>query len=162
MIKHITLCSSVILVIALTVSGHADEHFPFLAQVAKDSVNVRAGANANFEKVDKLSRGTRVVVLGRSYEWYKIQPLASTKEFIRSDYLQIKAGGLTAEVSGDRVNVRASPNADAATLGQVKKGAEVKILEQANGWCRLAPVAGTAVWVLQDFLKPASANQVDG
>jgi uncharacterized protein YgiM (DUF1202 family) len=157
MIKHLVFCSSVILILALTVSGYADEHFPFTAEVIKDSVNVRAGANANFEKVDKLSRGTRVIVLGRSYEWYKIQPLVSTREYIRSDYLQIKAGGLAAEVSGDRVNVRASPNSDAAALGQVKKGTEVKILEQANGWCQLAPVAGTAVWVQQDFLK-----RVDG
>lgn len=158
MIKHILICSSAFLVIVLTVQGYADEHFPFLAQVSKDSVNVRAGSNTNFEKIDKLSRGTKVVVTGRSYEWYKIQPLPTTKAYIRSDYLQIKEGGLVAAVLGDRVNVRSSPNSDAASLGQIKKGALVVVLEQVNGWCRLAPVAGTAAWIHHDFLQLISAD----
>jgi len=158
MIKKSIFCSSVILVIVLTVQGYADEHFPFLAVVAKDSVNVRAGSNTNFEKIDKLSRGTQVVVLGRSYEWYKIQPLATTKEYIRSDYLKIQEGGLLAEVLGDRVNVRASCSSDAASLGQIKKATWVSVLEQVSGWCRIAPVAGTIAWVHQDFLKFVSAD----
>jgi len=153
-----TIGSSVFLLIVLTVQGYADEHFPFLAVVSKDSVNVRAGSNTNFEKIDKLDRGTKVVVLGRSYEWYKIQPLPTTKAYIRSDYLRIKEGSLVAEVLGDRVNVRASASSDAASLGQIKKGTWVTILEQANAWCRVAPVAGTVAWVHQDFLKFVSAD----
>ncbi len=153
-----TICSSVFLTIVLTVQGYADEHFPFLAAVSKDSVNVRAGSNTNFEKIDKLNRGTKVVVLGRNYEWVKIQPLPTTKAYIRSDYLQIKEGSLVAEVLGDRVNVRASSSWDAASLGQIKKGTWVTILEQANGWCRVMPVAGTIAWVHQDFLKFISAD----
>ena len=98
------------------------------------------------------------MVLGRSYEWYKIQPMPTTKAYIRSDYLKIKEGSIVADVLGDRVNVRASPSSDAASLGQIKKGTLVKILEQANGWCRIAPVAGTAAWVHQDFLKEISAD----
>ena len=117
-----TICSSVFLIIVLTVQGYAGEHFPFLAEVSKDSVNVRAGSNTNFEKIDKLNRGTEVVVLGRSYEWYKIQPLPTTKAYIRSDYLQIKEGSLVAEVLGDRVNVRASPAVMRRLWGRLKKG----------------------------------------
>ena len=170
MLKTIPIiCSSGILILALTVQGYAGEHFPFLAEVSKDSVNVRAGSNTNFEKIDKLSRGTMVVVLGRSYEWYKIQPLSTTKAYIRSDYLQVKEGGIVAEVLGNIVHVRASPSSDSASLGQVKKGTLVKVLEQVRetgggqktgnlGWCRIAPVAGTAAWVQQDFLKQTSAD----
>ena len=158
MTKHIIFCSSVFLIFAFIAPGFADEHFPFLAQVIKESVNVRAGPNTNFEKIDKLSKGSRVVVLGRSYEWYKIQPLATTKSYIRSDYLSVIKGGGIAVVLGDNVNVRSAPKSDAASLGEVKKGVLVKILGQANGWSSLAPVAGTAAWVHQDFLKEISAD----
>jgi SH3-like domain-containing protein len=141
---------------AFIAPGFADEHFPFLAQVSKESVNVRAGPNTNFEKIDKLDKGAQVVVIGRSYEWLKVQPLSTTRSYIRSDYLKISPGGDIALVVGNNVNVRSQPNSDAATLGEVKKGTVVRVLEQAQGWCRLAPVAGTAAWIHQDFLEKIS------
>ena len=158
MTKDFILCSSVFLILAFIRPGYADEHFPFLAEVSKESVNVRAGPNTNFEKVDKLNKGSRVVVWGRLYEWYKIQPLSTTKAFIRSDYLKIKEGETVGNVIGNNVNIRCSANSNAASLGEVKKGTTVKVLEQVNGWCRLDPVAGTAAWIHQDFLKEVSAD----
>jgi SH3-like domain-containing protein len=158
MIKQTILCSSAFLVFTFTASGFAGEHFPFLAQVIKGSVNVRSGPNTNFEKIDKLNKGAQVVVLGRSYEWYRIQPLPTTKAYIRSDYLKIKEGENAAVVLGDNVNVRCRPSSDAASLGEVKKGALVQVLERGQGWCALSPVAGTAAWIHQDFLKEVSAD----
>jgi SH3-like domain-containing protein len=156
--KQIILCSSVFLAFVFIVPGFADEHFPFLAEVSKESVNVRAGPNTNFEKVDKLNKGAQVVVLGRSYEWYKVQVLPTTKEYIRSDYLNAVKGEGLAFVSGDNVNVRASASSDAASLGEVKKGTLVKVLGQMNGWSSIAPVAGTSAWIHQDFLSETSAD----
>jgi SH3-like domain-containing protein len=153
-----TICSSVFLIFVCIAPGFADEHFPFLAEVSKESVNVRAGPNTNFEKIDKLNKGTQVVVLGRSYEWYKIRPLPTTKEYIRSDYLNVQKGGAWGLVQGDNVNVRSSASADAASLGEVKKGTMVRVLGQINGWSSLAPVAGAVAWVHQDFLKEISAE----
>ena len=153
-----TICSSVFMVFAFLAPGYADEHFPFLAVVSKGSVNVRAGPNTNFEKIDKLNKGAQVVVLGRTYEWYKVQPLATTKAFIRSDYLNIQKGGPFALVQGDNVNVRSSASSNAASLGEVKKGTLVKVLGQENGWSGLAPVAGTTAWINQDFLTEVSSD----
>ena len=113
-----------------------------------------------------------MVVLGRSYEWYKIQPLPTTKAYIRSDYLDIIKGEGIALVLGDDVNIRCEADSDAASLGEVPKGTLVKVLKevkadpktgnivlgQAQGWCVLSPVAGTAAWVHQDFLKEISAD----
>jgi SH3-like domain-containing protein len=139
-------------------TGFADEHFPFLAEVSKESVNVRAGPNTNFEKIDILNKGVQVVVLGRSYEWYKIQPLPTTKAYIRSDYLNIIKAGSTALVLGNNVNIRSSAKSESASLGEVKKGTLVKVLGQSNGWCRLEPVAGTAAWIHQGFVKEISSD----
>jgi SH3-like domain-containing protein len=152
------ICSSLFLICAFITPGFADEHFPFLAEVSRESVNVRAGPNTNFEKVDRLNKGTEVVVLGRNYEWFKVQPLATTKAYIRSDYLKIKEGAGVAVVLGDNVNIRCKASSDAASLGEVKKGTLVKVLERAQAWCLLSPVAGTAVWINQDFLKEISSD----
>ena len=157
------LCSSVYLLMAQSHPGYADEHFPFLAEVSKESVNVRSGPSTNFEKIDKLSRGAQVVVLGRSFEWLKIEPLVTTKAYIRSDYLK-KSDTDVAEVTGDNVNVRAAPSSSANALGQVKLGTLVKVVEKATenaedqakgiiGWDRIEPVIGTVAWIHQDFLK---------
>ena len=156
--KIFTICSSVFLIFALIAPGFADEHFPFLAEVSKGSVNVLAGPNTNFEKIDKLNKGAQVVVLARSYEWLRVQPLSTTKEYIRSDYLKIKQGEDIAVVLGDNVNVRSSANSDAASLGEIKKGTLVKVVEKVSGWYRLLPVAGTAAWIHQDFLQEISAD----
>ena len=129
-----------------------------IAEVSKESVNVRAGPNTNFEKIDKLNKGAQVIVLGRSFEWYKVQPLATTKAYIRADYLKIKEGVDIATVLGENVNVRSRASSDGASLGELKKGTLVKIVENAKGWCRLYPVAGTAAWIHQDFLKEVSAD----
>ncbi|MBF0511915.1 MAG: SH3 domain-containing protein, partial [Candidatus Omnitrophica bacterium] len=149
MIRHLIFCSSVFLAFAFMAEGFADEHFPFLAQVVKESVNVRAGPNTNFEKIDKLTKGAEVVVLGRSYEWYKIQPLPTTKLYIRSDYLKIKEGQDIAIVMGDKVNVRAGASSTSSALGQVRQGTMVTVLEDNQGWARIGPVRSTVDWVHQ-------------
>lgn len=136
--------------------GFADEHFPFLAQVSKDSVNVRSGPNTNFQKIDKLSKGEQVVVIGRNFEWYKIQPLSTTKEYIRSDYLKSNGADGSAEVLGDNVNIRCAASSDASSLGEVKKGTMVQVLDATNGWSRLKPVEGAVAWIHQDFLNKVS------
>ncbi|MDE2028715.1 MAG: SH3 domain-containing protein [Candidatus Omnitrophica bacterium] len=157
MTRQSLICSLVFLVIAFARPGYADEHFPFLAEVSRESVNVRAGPNINFEKVDELRKGDKVVVLGHYYEWYKVQPPSGTKAYIRSDYVDMKGDGV-GEVSGDNVNVRSRPTSDAASLGEVKRGTLVKVLGQANGWTVLSPVAGTAMWINQGFLKQVSGE----
>ena len=154
--RNIFICSSVILITAFLTPGFADEQFPFLAEVSKESVNVRAGPSTNFEKIDKLSQGALVVVLGRSYEWLKVQPLATTSAFIRADYLGISPGKEYATVLGNNVNIRASAKSEATSLGQVQKGKLVKVLGQANGWCRIQPIAGMVAWIHQNFLRVKS------
>ncbi len=138
-----------------TISGHADEHFPFLAQVTRESVNVRAGGNTNYEKIDRLSSGASVAVLGKQYEWYKVQLTKTAQAYIRADYLKI-GEGLSAQVVGDKVNVRARASSDASSLGQLPKGTMVNVVEQVNGWCRIEPPGGIYGWIHQDFLTMTS------
>ena len=143
--------------VVLYTTGYADEHFPFLAQVSKESVNIRAGANTNFEKIDKLSRGTQVVVLGKSFDWYKIQLPKTSKAFVRADYLKIRQNSI-AEITGDKVNIRAAANSNSTSLGLIKQGDLVKIKVQSNGWWQIEPPEQAVGWVRQDFLSAQSST----
>ena len=130
----------------------ADEKFPFLAEVSAPSVNIRAGQHLNFEKICRLNKGTEVMVVGRSYSWYKIKLPAEAKSFISQNYIQ-PINAQTGSVTANRVNVRAGPDPNTTALGQVKKGTTVKILEKLPGWYRIEPVDETYGWVSDQYLK---------
>jgi N-acetylmuramoyl-L-alanine amidase len=149
--KLLRICSSVFLIIGLCAIGYAGEHFPFPAQITKESVNIRAGANANFEKVDKVSKGIEIVILGKSFDWYKVQLPKTAKAYIRADYLKLNQNSM-AELIGDKVNIRAAANSESTSLGVIQKGDLVKVITQTNGWWQIEPPVQATGWIQQDFL----------
>jgi SH3-like domain-containing protein len=150
--KIFQICSSVFLIFCFYAIGHADEHFPFLAQVTKESVNIRAGANTNFEIVDKLNKGAELVVLAKSFDWYKVQLPISARSYIREDYLKVLSHSI-AQVIGNNVNIRVAANSESTSLGQVKKGEYVRVITQMNGWWQIEPPAQAYGWIRQDFIN---------
>lgn len=142
-------------------SAHAAEAgYPFLAVITRGPVNVRAGANTNFESIDKLNQGAQVVVLAKSYEWCKIQLPVTAAAFVRADYVQAM-DRKTASISGSRVNIRAKPNSESSTIGQLAKGEMIKLQDKVNEWWKIEPPASAVGWVHQDFLKMTSPHVPD-
>src|SRR3989338_1709375 len=90
----------------------AQEQFPYVGQVSGEGVNIRAGQSANFEKVGRLKSGDQVVVLEKSYSWYKIKLPIDAKSYITARYIK-ELDDQTGEVANDRVNVRAGANEQA-------------------------------------------------
>ncbi len=129
----------------------ADEHFPLSGQINHGPVNVRSGANTNFEIVSKLSQGEKIVVLGKSYEWYKIQLPLRSNAFIRADYIK-EMGDHGGEIVGSKVNIRSKPDSNASVLGQLSKGDVVKLTQKANDWWQIQPPSGTVAWVHSSFV----------
>ena len=161
--RVLVLCSLVFLCWA-SARGNADEHFPFLGETAKDAVHVRAGANTNFESLCKLGKGSRVVVVGRHYEWYAVQLPAAVGVYIRADYIKEK-GNSIGEITGDKVNIRARANSDSSSLGQLEQGELVKLIEQvrppdgqADGWWKIEPPLAAQGWVRADLVSMTSAT----
>ena len=150
----IKICSSVVLML-LCINAHADEHFPFTAKVTRPAVNIRAGSNTNFEKIDQLKENDTVIVLARQFDWFKIQLPKTAKAYMRSDYLKMH-DGLVAEIIGDKVHVRAKPDAESSTLGLLTQGTLVNVIEVTQGWAKLVPGAGMSGWVHQDFISKTS------
>ncbi len=137
--------------------GFADEHFPFLGTVSRGPVNVRSGANTNFEIVAKLTASENVVVLGKSYEWYKIQLPLAANVYIRADYIKL-LDARSGEIIGSKVNLRSKPDSNASILGQLSRGDLVKLDKQENDWWKIEPSSTAVAWIHSSFVEKSKSS----
>ncbi len=129
----------------------AQEFYPFVAGVTADNVHIRSGQSDNFESLLKVDAGQQLVVVDKSYSWYKIELPEEAKSFVSSEFvLRLQEGqGL---VTANRLNIRSGAGPRHSVLGQLNEGQEVEILEEKEHWLRIRPVDGTYGWVSEDFV----------
>ncbi len=145
----------VVLVLALCCSsslGWTAERFPFLGEVASDKVSIRAGYDVNFERLDIVPRGTQLLVLAKNYDWYQVQLPPSAKAYVRVDYVKM-VNNKVGQINADRLNIRAGRGVNYSAIGQLNKGAYVRLVEKFDDWLQIEPVEGLKGWVHKDFLK---------
>ncbi len=65
-----------------------------------------------------------------------------------------------AYLARDAVNIRRSPNTNAAVVAKGNKGTYVSVLDRESGWYKLKFPRGTVGWVRGDMLQPISATRV--
>lgn len=139
--------------------------FPFLGEVkgAKE-LNIRSGQSTSFERIGSLTEKETVVVTARQFNWFQVKLPASADSYVSAKFVRPLANGV-GEITGDRVNVRARSNQNAVVLGQLNKGALVRILApESDGWLKIEPPEGVSGWVSADYLvfktKDVPAPQV--
>lgn len=157
MIARIIILAFVLLVSPST--SHAQqEFFPFVGQLNEDSINIRAGQSTNFEKLGKLKLDEQVVVVDKSYSWYKIRLPKHAKSFISQDFINIVATNV-GEITGKRVNIRGGAGLNFTVLGQLEKGTRVSIVKLLDdGWVQIQPMDDSYGWVADKFLKFVSSD----
>ncbi|MCA9400338.1 MAG: SH3 domain-containing protein [Candidatus Omnitrophica bacterium] len=128
-----------------------DEVFPFVAESTADNVNVRSGQSENFEKLYQLKIGEEVLVLGRSFSWYKIELPQQAGIFVSAEFVNL-LDSRNGEITGHRVNLRSGPGTNHSIVGQMKEGDLVKIKDVDNDWYEIKPIDGTVGWVMEDYL----------
>ena len=124
----------------------AQARFPFFGETTDAHVKIRAGENNNFEALATLEKGDKVIVLGKSFQWYKVRLPENAKAYISSSYVSVVSPQV-GEIKGDRVNVRAAPNTNATILGQLKKGEKFFIKEGLGEWTLIKPVDSLHGWI---------------
>ena len=137
-----------------TVLAHgeeAKENFPFTGQVTADNVNVRAGQNVAFEQLGKLNKGQEVIVIGKSYGWYKIKLSDSMECYISERFVRLRFDDIGMVVA-NRVNLRAAASDKASVIGQLGQGIRVKIKGRTPGWYKIESPEGSHGWVIDKFI----------
>ncbi len=140
-------------------------------------VNVREGAGTQYASKAKVSRGTKVTVLGQQPSWVNVRLPNGVTGWIHADYVQIteapaannqvNAGTSPVakiEVTGNTVNLRTGPGTNYGTQGQVKKGEQLPLLGEQGGWYRVQTSRGVAYlagWLARVLTtETASAEEI--
>ena len=131
--------------------------FPFTGRVSADHVNIRAGQSNNFESLGVAHKGDELVVVGKQYSWYKVRLPEGASLFVKMDYVKLLAVDV-AQVTADRVNIRARANTTAAIVGQLVRGDQFFIKENKNDWLWIRPLAKANGWIREDFLEFKSSQ----
>lgn len=129
--------------------------------VAEEYVNIRKGASTESEVVGKLYRGSAATITEKKGEWVKIES-GKCKGYINAQYLAI---GYSAEQLEDqfatkyatvdtetlRVRKKKSVNAECVTL--VPQGETYEVLNDSNGWVKVAIDEDTKGYVSKDYVE---------
>lgn len=143
---------------------------PFQGEVTGNDIKVRSDSTVGAEAVCALNKGDKVEVIAQLYEWYKIRLPKNAPAYIKKSFLEClsnktaepvgspvqaeaKKECASARLTGDRVNIRLHPNTASAILGVVDKNEVVNILEDAQQWCRIEPVANSFGYINKSFVN---------
>jgi N-acetylmuramoyl-L-alanine amidase len=117
------------------------------------TVNIRSGPGTQYSVVGALYDGQRATVLSHEGTWLKVQTGGGTvgymADWVTREVFDTEATYL--QVDTDVLNVRSAPGLDAAVVGQVKQGDQLRLLETLAGWYKVdAGAAGTG-WVKGEY-----------
>lgn len=139
--------------------------FPWEGEVSGTNVYVRSGAGANWYPTTKLNAGQRVLVLGEKYGWYQITPPSGSFSYVDMAMVERAPGGKTGVIKSDKVYVRAGSQIEQrknATQLVLNKGAVVDILGEAEGFFKIAPPSGAALYISKQYVKPIDPKLSSG
>ncbi len=123
----------------------------FVGICTGNKVNVRAGADINYEVITQINKDNKIVILGKSYKWYKIKIPRGTDCFVHKDYIQSKDN--LRMIKGDHINIRSAPDIKHSVLGQLNNNDPIKIKAREGDWYRIAAPKEFCAWVYSDFIK---------
>jgi uncharacterized protein YgiM (DUF1202 family) len=130
-----------------------------IGEINANDVYVRSAAGENYYPTMKLTRGTKVTVVGEKFDWLKIVPPEGSFCYVAKAYVD-KGAGETAKANRADVNVRAGSvlnTIKTTILGKLNEGQEVKVLGEVDEYYKIAPPPDAFVYVKKDAVKPVAA-----
>lgn len=136
-----------------------------IGEISASALAVREGPSTSYKSVAYVSKGTKVTILGKQGDWFKIK-YNNTLGWASGKYINIKAetppatgasapsGGI---VTSPVLNLRSGPSTSNEKISTLKKGNQVKILEQKDGWFRIES-GGVTGWVSGKYVQPVGSS----
>lgn len=110
-------------------TGNGSTTVQFKGIVTASELNIRANPSTDGERIGSLKAGARVEILEKSGNWGRTKDGWISLDYVYQDGTTGKntAKGI---VTGDELNIRSGPGTGYASVGSLKYGARVTILEQ--------------------------------
>ena len=127
-------------------------------EITADSVNIRAGANLNYEILGKLNEGDKISILNSAFGWYEIELQDLCLGWIHKDYVltedtpskEKKTVGI---ITGNSVRVRAKPGLRYTVLTKVNKGDKVTVVDLQGDWFGIEPPENCTGWIFSNYVS---------
>jgi N-acetylmuramoyl-L-alanine amidase len=139
--------------------------------VTADSLRVRKGPGTTFQVIGSLKSGQAVEILTSNNNWAEIKT-ETIRGWVSREYINTSSNsnktGTPAQtgntntkgiITADSLNVREKPSTNSPTIGSLKKGAEVSIFSQSNGWAEIT-YSGKKAYVSAQFIKISGQSSV--
>lgn len=124
-------------------------------RVTADNVNLRAKALLTSEVVAQANYNDQLVAREIGEEWIEVAAPASVDLWVMKQYVQQPQN----TIGANRVNLRAGPSINYNIVHTLALGDPVEVRgEEIQDWLKVAPPAGTHVWVHRDFVEILSGD----
>jgi uncharacterized protein YraI len=119
-----------------------------------DDVNFRSGPGTNFDVVDVLAAGTRILITGGASNGFYPVDLDGASGWVFGDYLAPDEGDSSGEMATttDEVNFRAGPSTADEIMGVLPPGSLVVLTGESNAGFRSVSFRGRDGWVYGQYL----------
>jgi hypothetical protein len=139
--------------------------FPWEGEVTGSNVYVRSGAGVNWYPTTKLHTGDRVLVMAEKFGWYQITPPKGSISYVDKAMVERHPDGKTGAIKQDKVYVSAGSeieNRKSAIQVVLDKGATVEIQGEAEGFYKITPPRGSALYISKTYVEPVAPRHRTG
>ncbi len=126
---------------------HTQTNEVLKVKVTGDRVSLRAKPDINSELLDRAMRGEELVLLGKTNDWVAVQAPDSLNFWVSGEYIQ---NGI---VVPEKLNIRSGPSQNYSVVFVANKGDSVALRGEFNEWIKIAPPAGSRVWISEKYTE---------
>lgn len=138
-------------------------------------VNIRSDAGADKKIISSVTKGSRLAVLDKKGDWYKVQLANGSIGWIagwlvtvqNTPATQPKSSDQSASnnkqllVKGNMVNVRNGPGTTHNVLTQVSRGEKLPLLDKLGDWYKVQLPGGKLGWIVAWYTEEEKTQQND-
>ena len=110
--------------------------------VTAPSLNVRSEPSTGSSFLFSIKQNEKVTILESQDGWYKIKAGNgnsgwASSEYIKTDINQNNQSESKRTVTADVLNMRSGASTSYRTIAKIKKGTEVELISESNGWSKI-------------------------
>ncbi|MFR3498849.1 MAG: SH3 domain-containing protein [Paraclostridium bifermentans] len=110
--------------------------------VTAPSLNVRSEPSTGSSFLFSIKQNEKVTILESQDGWYKIKAGNgnsgwASSEYIKTDLNQNNQSESKRTVTADVLNMRSGASTSYRTIAKIKKGTEVELISESNGWSKI-------------------------
>ena len=123
-----------------------------IVTINANNLNVRQGPGLHYQVVTQVDKGETYTVLEQRDGWVKIKLRENQSGWVSSSFTSDTKKMSEAAISAvDYLRVRTNPGTHYKTIGYLRRGQEVEVIEKAKEWVKIKS-GGLTGWVYGSYL----------